>query len=215
VTRHGVYTVAVVGASRRFLAQIRTHRIGIDFTSASLQYQNVLQTAQFVVPYNVFQKCEDTKSDYPLKLYYHQCEESMTHYSEMLDDDYTNDEAGYVACQALRNVLLITANAEAWRKVIEKRTCNRNTVETQYVVMKIWEALLQTKDGELMFGSAGPECLNSAIRRCRQGKMCCGQPLWGGEVATETIIEAGDVPGIPTIKFLQTFMKMKWPLLYK
>jgi len=55
IKRFSPITVAVVGASRRFLAQARTHHVGIDFVSASLQYSDYSEDAQFVVPYELIE----------------------------------------------------------------------------------------------------------------------------------------------------------------
>lgn len=194
VTRHGVFTVAVVGASRRFLAQIRTHHIGIDFTSASLQYQDVSESARFVVPYEVLEKMVDTNSGMPYFDYIKFCNDAQKNYKLMLDYGYDNDTAGYVSCQSLRNVLLITGNAEAWRNVIEKRCCNRNTIETQYVCFKIWSELLKTQYGPAMFGNMKIPCLAGG---CNQGKMSCKEPL----------------PGLMTSEDIEKFIDLKWPAL--
>lgn len=194
VTRHGVYTIAIVGASRRFLAQIRTHHVGIDFTSGSLQYQDVRDTNRFVVPYAVLKQCRDYDSGFPLENYLKMCQDAADNYATMIDDNYDNDTAGYVSCQALRNVILMTGNAEAFRNLIEKRACNRNTIETQYVAMKIWYALLNTDDGPIMFGSPILPCTKGA---CNQGKMCCGKTF----------------PTMPFPFDLFDYIQAKWPLL--
>ena len=48
-----VITVAIVGASRRFLAQITRHQNEVKFMSASLQYSNYTGQADFAVPYSI------------------------------------------------------------------------------------------------------------------------------------------------------------------
>ena len=85
-----------------------------------------------------------------------------------------NDTAGYAAPQGLRNILIMQGNHQAWDYFIRSRACNRNTNETAYVTMLIWEALLNTPDGRAMFEMAGPDCMYGA---CREGKMCCGKPM--------------------------------------
>ena len=52
VQKFAVITVAVVGASRRFLAQITRHQNEVKFMSASLQYSNYTGQADFAVPYS-------------------------------------------------------------------------------------------------------------------------------------------------------------------
>ena len=51
VQKFTVITIAVVGASRRFLAQITRHQNEVKFMSASLQYSNYNGAADFAVPY--------------------------------------------------------------------------------------------------------------------------------------------------------------------
>lgn len=53
VQKFSVISVAVVGASRRFLAQITRHQNEVKFISASLQYSNYAGQADFVVPYEI------------------------------------------------------------------------------------------------------------------------------------------------------------------
>ena len=53
VQKFAVITVAVVGASRRFLSQITRHQNEVKFMSASLQYSNYAGQADFAVPYEI------------------------------------------------------------------------------------------------------------------------------------------------------------------
>lgn len=52
VQKFAVITVAVVGASRRFLAQITRHQNEVKFMSASLQYSDYSGQAEFAMPYS-------------------------------------------------------------------------------------------------------------------------------------------------------------------
>ena len=173
IKRFTPITVAIVGASRRFLAQARTHQVGITYVSASLQYSNYSGKADFVVPYELIRADHEIGCPKLVPLYLDSCNKAMKVY-EYLATDTDNDTAGYAAPQGLRNILIIQANHEAWMHFIRLRGCNRNTVETQYVTMRIWEELLKTEDGEELFAYAGPDCMYGI---CREGKMCCGEPL--------------------------------------
>lgn len=53
VQKFMVITVAVVGASRRFLAQITRHQNEVKYMSASLQYSNYSGHAAFAIPYEI------------------------------------------------------------------------------------------------------------------------------------------------------------------
>ena len=169
IKRFTPITVAIVGASRRFLAQARTNQVGITYVSASLQYSDYSNKASFVVPYEVIASDVAFREKYANK-----CANDESFYRYMIDNGCTNDTAGYCMNQALRNVLVINANHEAWLHFIRLRSCNRNTEETQYVATLIWEALLNTNDGPDMFAFAGPDCLYGM---CREGKMSCGEPI--------------------------------------
>lgn len=175
IKRFTPITVAIVGASRRFLAQARTHQVGANFVSASLQYSDYSGEADFVVPYAITEADAKEERDVPslTDVYLDSCKESMAVYQHITK--FTdNDTAGYAAPQGLRNILILQANHESWMHFIRTRGCSRNTNETQYVTLRIWEELLKTADGEEMFAYAGPDCMFGA---CREGKMTCGQPL--------------------------------------
>lgn len=169
IKRFAPITIAIVGASRRFLAQARTHQIGINYVSASLQYSDYSGKADFVVPYELLSRSWERTQ------YLESCTSSMSTYERLIEDGVSNDTAGYAAPQGLRNILVIQANHEAWLHFIRTRACNRNTTETQYVTMKIWEALLEaSNDGDDMFLHAGPDCIDG---RCREGKLSCNKSL--------------------------------------
>ena len=205
IKRFTPITIAIVGASRRFLAQARTHQVGFNYVSASLQYSDYSGKADFVVPYALmkadkefFEKYGRTSKMYS-GMYLEQCSKAMSIYSTLAEVT-DNDTAGYAAPQGLRNILIMQANHEAWMHFIRLRGCNRNTVETQYVTMRIWEELLKTADGNEMFKYAGPDCMYGM---CREGKMCCGNTLNGMDVLA-------DANCITTPRMI---INKKWPLL--
>jgi len=167
IKRFTPITIAIVGASRRFLTQVRTHQVGFNFISASLQYSDYSNEADFMVPYSV-------AANNMVDEYLSACKTIMNEY-DMLAIVTDNDTAGYLAPHALRNIVIIQANHEAWMYFIKLRACNRNTEEMQYIALRVWDELLNnTEDGKEMFKWAGPECLWS---KCKEGKMACDMPL--------------------------------------
>jgi thymidylate synthase (FAD) len=185
IKRFAPITIAIVGASRRFLAQARTHQVGVDYVSGSLQYSDYSDKGQFVVPYSIIEakaagkkiKSFDGDGWYdedPVEAYLKSCNNAMSDYAEIAKVT-DNDTAGYTAPQGLRNILIMQGNHQSWEYFIQLRSCNRNTVETQYVALLIWEALMGTKDGEDLFAFAGPNCMYG---RCREGSMSCGHMLY-------------------------------------
>lgn len=197
IRRFTPITIAVVGASRRFLAQIRTHHSGLNYVSASLQYSDYTGKAQFVVPYALTEADHKANTSAYTEAYLHSCNESMLTYKHLAEDT-DNDSAGYAAPQGLRNILIIQGNHDAWLNLIKIRGCSRNTVETQYVIMRIWEELLKTQDGPEMFKFAGPDCMYG---RCKEGKMSCGVPL--KKFADEAL----------GVSIPRLIINEKWPLL--
>lgn len=199
IKRFTPITIAIVGASRRFLAQARTNQVGFNYVSASLQYSDYSGEADFVVPYALMEKDKEDWTISRAKGYLDSCKEAMDTY-KWLSRETDNDTAGYAAPQGLRNILIMQANHQAWDYFIRLRGCNRNTVETQYVAMLIWEALLNTPDGEAFFGKAGPDCMGIG---CREGKFCCGDPMKKfTKIANETGVT---VP--------RAIINERWPLL--
>lgn len=207
IKRFAPITIAIVGASRRFLAQARTHQVGVTYVSGSLQYSDYSDTEffttapwpelqdRFVVPYPLLDNQE------AMTYYLTGCARDMIEYHELINKfGVDNDTAGYKAPQGMRNVLIMQANHEAWMNFIRARGCNRNTVETQYVTMLIWEALLNTADGEELFYYAGPDCAWGA---CREGKMSCGKPLG-------LLVDKAKALGKPVPRVM---IEERWPLL--
>lgn len=177
IQKFGLINIIIVGASRRFLAQITRHQNEVKFMSASLQYSNYSEDADFVVPYNLL--------DTPIKAeYLLQCKTSMEKYNSLITAGIDNDSAGYLAPQGLRNVLLISATPYQWKHMINQRVCRRNTSETRYVMLRIWEALY--KESPEMFSpeNMGPFCMSG---HCRENKMSCKNPLAKGTMPTDII----------------------------
>lgn len=204
ITRFVPLTFAIVGASRRFLAQIRTHQVGATYVSASLQYSDYSGSADFTIPYEMLNAdyefyIKHGKYKVVSNIYLNECTHAMSLYSE-LAKQVGNDAAGYTAPQGLRNILIIQLNAESLKHIIRLRACNRNTLETQFVVLKMWEeairhypfgAELFEHDAELDICPAGPDCMTG---KCHEGKFSCGKPIMA---ATPT-----------------EYLKERFPLLY-
>lgn len=174
IQKFAAINIVVAGASRRFLAQITRHQNEVKFMSASLQYSDYSYEADFVVPYELLES--------PMRLsYLSQCREAMLKYQILSDYGINNDSCGYLAPQGLRNVLIISATPYQWKHMISQRVCRRNTAETRYVMLRIWEALYELSPAIF---SCGPFCMSGP---CREGKMTCGAPLDKGMTPTDII----------------------------
>lgn len=177
IQKFGIINVVVVGASRRFLAQITRHQNEVKFMSASLQYSDYSNEADFVVPYEVLKDEEATD------LYRLSSEFAIKEYAR-LAEMCGNDSAGYIAPQGLRNVLIISATPYQWKYMIHQRVCRRNTDETRYIMLKIWEQLYNISPA--LFADAGPFCMKDY---CKEGKMGCKNPIKRNITPTDILKE--------------------------
>lgn len=189
--------IGIVGASRRFLTQITRHQDDVKFMSGSLQYSDYSGKAKFCVPYEVTvadsHAAQEAASwsgaetgslvrNYTpnawTNYYLDACEEDLKEYEELVPI-VGRDAAGYKMPQGMRNVLVISTTPWQWRHIISQRACNRNTLETQYVMLRCWEELIGLSD---MFKTCGPECMNPC--GCLEGHMACGKILNSKTVGT-------------------------------
>lgn len=201
IKRFTPITLVVVGASRRFLAQARTHQVGMTFVSASLQYGDHSTKEpfngtnyddiheRFCVPYEML-GYDDKRN------YLDACACAWAMYNNYAKN-FGKDAAGYIMPQGLRNVLIIQGNHQSWEYFIRTRLCNRNTQETQYVAALLLKKLLEIHpDNAMMLSGALPDCLTIG---CREGRMSCKKP---------PIINDFTAEGI------QDFIEERWPKLY-
>lgn len=177
IQKFAAINVVVVGASRRFLAQVTRHQNEVKFMSASLQYSDYSNDAAFAVPYEVIARHEE-------EVFLATCRESMENYASAVNMGLLNDAAGYMAPQALRNVLLISATPYQWKHMISQRICRRNTSETRIVFLKIWEELYRLNPSLFSRNTTGPFCMQGG---CKEGKMSCGNMLSDWMTPTEQL----------------------------
>lgn len=166
IQKFAAINVAVVGASRRFLAQITRHQNEVKFMSASLQYSDYSGEADFCVPYGITEAGEHAVQDY-----LETQRDTIEIYESAIANGIDNDSAGYIAPQGLRNILIISATPYQWKHMISQRSCRRNTDETRYVMLLIWRELAKLSP---MFKNCGPFCMNGP---CKEGKMTCARPI--------------------------------------
>lgn len=197
IQKFGLINIAIVGASRRFLAQITRHQNEVKFMSGSLQYSDYSGTARFCVPYEITtMDCEHVgnaalEEGYYTRNYLSTCEQALAEYEAAINCGLPHDAAGYMMPQGMRNVLIISATPYQWKHMISQRICSRNTKETQYVMLRCWEELYPLS---AMFRvGAGPSCMTSWC--CNEGKMSCGHYLY--DVLTDDYADRAGVT-IPT-----------------
>ena len=89
VQKFMVITVAVVGASRRFLAQITRHQNEVKYMSASLQYSNYSGHAAFAISYGIMKTDKEIQD-----IYKESCQSDLDHYAELCELGIDHDSAG-------------------------------------------------------------------------------------------------------------------------
>ena len=169
IQKFAVITVAIVGASRRFLSQITRHQNEVKFMSASLQYSNYSGQADFVKPYEILAAPSAVQ-----KLYETSFLSDINYYGQLCKTGIGHDSAGYLTPQALRNVMLISATPYQWKHMIGQRSCRRNTDEMRIVILKIWKDLYDLSPTLFLPELTGTFCQRG---KCLEGKMSCGHPM--------------------------------------
>ena len=106
IQKFGIINVVVVGASRRFLAQITRHQNEVKYMSASLQYSDYSGVEDFVIPYDLIGTGQEEG-------YLRQCSMAMKNYQEMIRYGVDNDSAGYT--KETRYVML-----KIWKQLLEQ-----------------------------------------------------------------------------------------------
>jgi len=178
----------IIGASRRFLAQITRHQNEVKYMSASLQYSDYSGDADFVVPYELLDKPELEA------LYLENCKKSMDAYMTIARESGCNDSAGYAAPQGLKNILIISATPYQWKHMIGQRICKRNTGETRYVMLRIWQQLFELNPVLFSPHTTGAFCMKA---KCAEGIMACSDVIEKGYTPTQIL--AADFPLLSSI----------------
>lgn len=178
ILEHLNYTFLIEGASRSFLAQITRHR-HFSFTSGSQHYIDYSKIADFVVPIELLeienlQEKEDAISKYNLAN-----EKALNEYKELINSGIKHEVARQLLPNSTRNNLVVTGNLRQFINFLNQRLCFRNTSETHYIALKIYEELHKLNP-EIM-DQVGPDCIIRGF--CTQGHKSCGR----GKVSIEDI----------------------------
>ena len=170
IQKFGLINVVIVGASRRFLAQITRHQNEVKFMSASCQYSDYSHNADFVIPYELSDN-EAAREQYLIS-----CKDSLAMYEEAICNEIDHDSAAYMLPQGLRNILIVSATPYQWKHMIGQRICRRNTLETRYVMLLIWKELYNLSPELFSIKTTGAFCQRA---KCLEGKMTCGNIIAG------------------------------------
>lgn len=188
INRFTRFVFVIANASRRFLAQLNTHQLGIniDYMSGSLQYSNHAKQSlanKFVVPYALL------NNDIAKEKYLSAQEHSFNEYCDLITNyNIDNDSAGYIMPEGLRNIVLVSVNIEELKYIGTQRLCRRNSPEIRYIVAKMIESVCNSYN--LDYKMFLPKC-------CGEGPYSCGKAI---KVESITDLIAQDFPILCEVK---------------
>ena len=186
IQKFAVITVAIVGASRRFLAQITRHRIA-SFSVQSQRYVR-LDDFRYVTPPEI-EAIPEAKAAFLASM-----EEDAQRYLDLahkLEEGHTarlmaegmpekqarakaskqaNEDARFVLPNACETKMVVTMNARSLMNFFQLRCCNRAQWEIRELAEKMFTLVYPVAPH--IFAKAGPACLCGP---CPEGKMCCGK----------------------------------------
>lgn len=175
IQRLGMVAIALTGVSRRFWSQFTRHQDDVHFVGGSLQYNDYTDSAAIVVPYEILKLDAERvgnaeyEEGYFRRNFLNSARASFTDYEKAIKNGVPHDAAAYLMPFGVRQVAIVAATAWQWRHMISQRVCRRNSLETQYVLLRCWEELDSIGP---IFEDCGPFCCQRG--GCREGKFCCG-----------------------------------------
>ena len=186
IQKFAVITVAIVGASRRFLAQITRHRIA-SFSVQSQRYVR-LDDFRYVVPPEI-EAIPEAKEAFLASM-----EEDAKRYLDLahkLEEGHTarlmaegmpekqarakaskqaNEDARFVLPNACETKMVVTMNARSLQNFFHLRCCSRAQWEIRELAEKMFELVYPVAPH--IFAKSGPACVSGP---CPEGRMCCGK----------------------------------------
>lgn len=152
--RFPVLSCRVTGVSRAFMSQIRTWK-HMSCVCSSQHYQDYRLYPSFSRP-----ECAGPISA------------AMQNYTDLIDQGLPVYEARMVLPEAMAVTINLSANAQAWAYVIQRRLCLRNVPEMVIWAVRMYEVL--TDWFPELFLHVGANCLE---RGCREGFLKCKYSL--------------------------------------
>ena len=178
---HCTFTFGIEGVSRALLAQLTRHRIA----SYSVKSQRYVEEDKFsyVVPSDI------SKNDEAFETYVKTMDVISDSYNKLTDILYNIhketmdqkaarkkaiEDARYVLPNACSTQLIMTMNIRSLLNFFELRCCNRAQAEIRELADSMLEICKEVSPN--IFAKAGASCVRG---KCKEGKMCCGNPKGG------------------------------------
>ena len=163
---HCNFTFGIEGVSRAFLAQLTRHRIA----SYSVKSQRYVKEGQFkyIIPEAI------NEDDMLCIEYIGLMNDIQKFYNSAIKRGIQAEDARFVLPNACETQLIITMNIRSLLNFFELRCCNRAQWEIREVADKMLEICKEVAPN--IFAKAGASCVRG---KCKEGKMCCGNPKGG------------------------------------
>lgn len=163
---HCTFTFGIEGVSRALLAQLTRHRIA----SYSVKSQRYVKEGQFkyVTPQSI------ENDDMLFLEYIKLMKDIQAFYNLATKRGVEAEDARYVLPNACETQLIMTMNIRSLLNFFELRCCNR----AQDEIRQLADTMLDICKGiaPSLFINAGASCIRG---KCKEGKMCCGNPRGG------------------------------------
>lgn len=175
---HASFTFGIDGISRACSHQLVRHRLA-SYSQQSQRYVRFSGEEGFIVPPRI---AEDGES---LAVFNEAMRSALAAYERLvslgeergLGRETIQEDARFVLPNAAETRIVVTMNARELRHFFQVRCCRRAQWEINALAW--WMRHLALGAAPRLFHKSGPDCL---YRRCREGKMYCGEEYTAAEV---------------------------------
>lgn len=163
---HCTFTFGIEGVSRALSHQLVRHRLA----SYSQKSQRYVKEGQFeyIVPPTILENYADCGV---FKDLMEHCQEAYTYF---INNGIPAEDARFVLPNACETKLVMTMNIRSLLHFFEERCCNRAQWEIRQMADRMLEICKEVAPN--LFMKAGASCVRG---KCKEGKMCCGNPKKG------------------------------------
>lgn len=163
---HCTFTFGVEGVSRALLAQLTRHRIA----SYSVKSQRYVKEDMFeyITPKTI------EEDDVLFLEYIRLMNNIQEFYNSAIKRGVPAEDARYALPNACSTQLIMTFNIRSLLNFFELRCCNRAQTEIRQMADMMLDICKEVAPN--IFAKAGASCVRG---KCKEGKMCCGNPKGG------------------------------------
>jgi thymidylate synthase (FAD) len=175
---HASFTFGIDGISRACSHQLVRHRVA-SYSQQSQRYVRFTGDEGFIIPPKI---AEDPEA---LAVFEEAMGHCLTAYQRLVEQGHdrglkketVQEDARFVLPNAAETRIVVTMNTWELRHFFQVRCCRRAQWEINRLAW--WMRYLAIGQAPRLFYKSGPDCL---YRRCREGKMYCGEDYTPEEV---------------------------------